>query len=174
MLKENKNLHLTELGEAVNSIMKQAFSTIVDEEFTANMEMLLDKVEEGDINWKAIVSNFYPDLEDAVEKAEKTLEKVQIADEVTDVVCEECGRKIGVACPKCGKDIVVRKTKKGRRFYGCEAGPDECDFMSWQKPSAEKCPKCGGYMVEKGSKEVCADAQCGYVQEKKKKEDEEM
>lgn len=203
VLKENKNLHLTELGEAVNSIMKQAFSTIVDEEFTANMEMLLDKVEEGDINWKAIVSNFYPDLEDAVEKAEKTLEKVQIADEVTDVVCEECGRnmvikygphgkflacpgfpdcrntkpyleKIGVACPKCGKDIVVRKTKKGRRFYGCEAGPDECDFMSWQKPSAEKCPKCGGYMVEKGSKEVCADAQCGYVQEKKKKEDEEM
>lgn len=200
VLKENKNLHLTELGEAVNTIMKQAFSTIVDEEFTANMEMLLDKVEEGDINWKAIVSNFYPDLEDAVEKAEKTLEKVQIADEVTDVICEECGRnmvvkygphgkflacpgfpdcrntkpyleKIGVACPKCGKDIVVRKTKKGRRFYGCEAGPDECDFMSWQKPSAEKCPKCGGYMVEKGNKEVCADAQCGYVQELKKKED---
>ncbi|MDE7313762.1 MAG: type I DNA topoisomerase [Eubacterium sp.] len=199
VLKENKNLHLTELGEAVNSIMKQAFSTIVDEEFTANMEMLLDKVEEGDINWKAIVSNFYPDLEDAVQKAEKTLEKVQIADEVTDVVCEECGRnmvvkygphgkflacpgfpdcrntkpyleKIGVACPKCGKDIVVRKTKKGRRFYGCEAGPDDCDFMSWQKPSAEKCPKCGGYMVEKGNKEVCADAQCGYVRELKKKE----
>lgn len=201
VLKENKNLHLTELGEAVNSIMKQAFSTIVDEEFTANMEMLLDKVEEGDINWKAIVSNFYPDLEDAVEKAEKSLEKVQIADEVTDVICEECGRnmvvkygphgkflacpgfpdcrntkpyleKIGVSCPKCGKDVVVRKTKKGRRFYGCEAGPDECDFMSWQKPIAEKCPKCGGYMVEKGNKAVCADAQCGYVRELKKKEDE--
>ncbi len=198
VLKENKNLHLTELGEAVNTIMKEAFSTIVDEEFTANMEMLLDKVEEGDISWKAIVSNFYPDLEEAVDKAEKTLEKVKIADEVTDVICEECGRnmvikygphgkflacpgfpdcrntkpyleKIGVACPKCGKDIVIRKTKKGRRFYGCEAGPDDCDFMSWQKPHAQKCPKCGGYMVEKGNKIVCADAQCGYVCECKDK-----
>ena len=197
VLKENKNLHLTELGEAVNTIMKEAFATIVDEEFTANMEMLLDKVEEGDISWRTIVSNFYPDLEEAVENAEKTLEKVQIADEVTDVICEECGRnmvvkygphgkflacpgfpdcrstkpyleKIGIACPKCGKDIVVRKTKKGRRFYGCEAGPDDCDFMSWQKPCAEKCPKCGGYMVEKGNKIVCADAQCGYVSERKK------
>ncbi len=197
VLKENKNLHLTELGEAVNTIMKEAFATIVDEEFTANMEMLLDKVEEGDICWRTIVSNFYPDLEEAVENAEKTLEKVQIADEVTDVICEECGRnmvvkygphgkflacpgfpdcrstkpyleKIGIACPKCGKDIVVRKTKKGRRFYGCEAGPDDCDFMSWQKPCAEKCPKCGGYMVEKGNKIVCADAQCGYVSERKK------
>lgn len=197
VLKENKNLFLTELGEAVNTIMKEAFTTIVDEEFTANMEMLLDKVEEGNVSWKVIVSNFYPDLEEAVQNAEKTLEKVKIADEVTDVVCEECGRnmvikygphgkflacpgfpdcrntkpyleKIGIACPKCGKDIVVRKTKKGRRFYGCEGGPDECDFMSWQKPSEEKCPKCGGYMVEKGNKIVCADAQCGYVFEKKK------
>lgn len=201
VLKENKNLHLTELGEAVNTIMKEAFASIVDEEFTANMEMLLDKVEEGDISWQTIVSNFYPDLEEAVENAEKTLEKVQIADEVTDVVCEECGRnmvikygphgkflacpgfpecrntkpyleKIGIACPKCGKDIVVRKTKKGRRFYGCEAGPDDCDFMSWQKPYPEKCPKCGGYMVEKGNKVVCADAQCGYVSDRKKKEQE--
>lgn len=195
VLKENKNLHLTELGEAVNTIMKEAFASIVDEEFTANMEMLLDKVEEGDISWKAIVSNFYPDLEEAVENAEKTLEKVQIADEVTDVICEECGRnmvikygphgkflacpgfpdcrntkpyleKIGVACPKCGKDLVVRKTKKGRRFYGCEAGPDDCDFMSWQKPSVEKCPDCGGAMVEKGNKIVCMDNQCGYVKVK--------
>lgn len=200
VLKENKNLFLTELGEAVNTIMKEAFTTIVDEEFTANMEMLLDKVEEGSVSWKVIVSNFYPDLEEAVQNAEKTLEKVKIADEVTDVVCEECGRnmvikygphgkflacpgfpdcrntkpyleKIGIACPKCGKDIVVRKTKKGRRFYGCEGGPDECDFMSWQKPSEEKCPKCGGYMVEKGNKIVCADAQCGYVFEKKKQQE---
>lgn len=197
ILKENKNLFLTELGEAVNDIMKQAFTTIVDEEFTANMEMLLDKVEEGDVDWKVIVSNFYPDLEEAVDNAEKTLEKVKIADEVTDVICEECGRnmvikygphgkflacpgfpdcrstkpyleKIGVACPKCGKDIVIRKTKKGRRFYGCEAGPEDCDFMSWQKPSKEKCPQCGGYMVEKGAKLVCADEQCGYVCDQKK------
>ncbi len=200
VLKENKNLFLTELGEAVNTIMKEAFTTIVDEEFTANMEMLLDKVEEGSVSWKVIVSNFYPDLEEAVQNAEKTLEKVKIADEVTDVICEECGRnmvvkygphgkflacpgfpdcrftkpyleKTGIACPKCGRDIVVRKTKKGRRFYGCEAGPDDCDFMSWQKPSAEKCPKCGGYMVEKGNKIVCADTQCGHVLEKKKQEE---
>lgn len=197
VLKENKNLFLTDLGEAVNTIMKEAFATIVDEAFTANMEMLLDKVEEGDVNWKVVVSNFYPDLEQAVQDAEKNLEKIQIAAEVTDVICEECGRnmvikygphgrflacpgfpecrntkpyleKIGVACPKCGKDVVIRKTKKGRRFFGCEAGPDDCDFMSWQKPCAEKCPQCGGYMVEKGNKEVCADAQCGFVREKKK------
>ncbi len=200
VLKENKNLFLTELGEAVNTIMKEAFASIVDEEFTANMEMLLDKVEEGGVSWKAIVSNFYPDLEEAVQKAEKTLEKVKIADEETDVKCEECGRnmvikygphgrflacpgfpdcrstkpyleKTGIACPKCGKDIVVRKTKKGRRFFGCEAGPDDCDFMSWQKPIAEKCPQCGGYMVEKGNKAVCADEKCGYMHEIKKQEE---
>lgn len=196
ILKENKNLYMTELGEAVNTIMKEAFTTIVDEKFTANMEMLLDDVEEGNVNWKVLVSNFYPDLEEAVKHAEKNLEKVQIAEEVSEVICEECGRnmvvkygphgkflacpgfpdcrntkpyleKIGVACPKCGKEVVVRKTKKGRRFYGCENGP-ECDFMSWQKPSEKKCPQCGGYMVEKGNKLVCADKQCGYLCEKSK------
>lgn len=199
VLKENKNLYMTELGEAVNMIMKEAFATIVDEKFTANMEMLLDDVEEGSVDWKVLVSNFYPDLEKAVENAEQNLEKVQIAEEVSDVICEECGRnmvvkygphgkflacpgfpdcrntkpyleKIGVACPKCGKDVVIRKTKKGRRFYGCENGP-ECDFMSWQKPSEKKCPRCGGYMVEKGNKLVCADKQCGYLCEKERKEE---
>lgn len=190
--KEQKNLYMTELGEAVNSIMVQAFSTIVDEHFTANMESLLDKVEEGKVQWKTVVSNFYPDLEEAVAEAEKKLEKVEIADEVTDVVCEACGRnmvvkygphgkflacpgfpdcrntkpyleKIGVPCPKCGKDVVQRKTKKGRRYYGCEDNP-ECDFMSWARPVAKRCPSCGGYMVEKGNKAVCADKQCGYVE----------
>lgn len=194
--KEQKNLYMTELGEAVNSIMVEAFGTIVDEHFTANMESLLDMVEEGKVQWKTIISNFYPDLEEAVAEAEKKLEKVEIADEVTDVICEECGRnmvikygphgkflacpgfpdcrntkpyleKIGVPCPACGKDIVLRKTKKGRRYYGCENNP-ECDFMSWAKPVAKKCPNCGGYMVEKGSKLVCADAQCGYVEAKTK------
>ena len=189
--KENKNLYLTELGDVVNSIMKQSFPSIVDVNFTANMEGLLDCVEEGTVNWKTVVSNFYPDLRDAVEKAEKELEQVKIEDEVTDVICEECGRnmvikygphgrflacpgfpdcrntkpyleKVGVTCPKCGKEIVLRKTKKGRRYYGCEDNP-ECDFMSWQKPSQEKCPECGGYMVEKGSKLVCANEHCGYV-----------
>ena len=151
--KENKNLYMTELGEVVNNIMVQAFPSIVDVNFTANMESLLDKVEEGVVNWKTVVSNFYPDLDEAVLNAEKELAKVKIEDEVTDIVCEECGRnmvikygphgrflacpgfpecrntkpyleKIGVACPKCGKDIVLRKTKKGRKYYGCENNPD--------------------------------------------------
>ncbi len=188
--KENRNLYLTELGEVVNNIMKQSFPAIVDVNFTANMEGLLDKVAEGKVEWKSVIENFYPDLDQAVKTAEKELETVKIEDEVTDVICEECGRnmvikygphgrflacpgfpecrntkpyleKIGVKCPKCGKDIVIRKTKKGRRYYGCEDNP-ECDFMSWQKPSEKKCPKCGGYMVEKGSRLVCMNAECGY------------
>jgi DNA topoisomerase-1 len=194
--KENKNLYLTELGEVVNNIMKQAFPSIVDVNFTANMESLLDKVEEGVVNWKTVVRNFYPDLEEAVQTAEKELEQVKIEDEVTDVICEECGRnmvvkygphgrflacpgfpdcrntkpyleKIGVACPKCGKEVVLRKTKKGRKYYGCEDNPD-CDFMSWQKPSGQKCPKCGNILLEKGNKLVCMDETCGYVENRKK------
>ncbi len=194
--KENKNLYMTELGEVVDNIMKQSFTSIVDVNFTAYMEGLLDMIAEGKVEWKSVISNFYPDLNEAVEKAEKELETVKIEDEVTDVVCEECGRnmvikygphgkflacpgfpecrntkpyleKIGVACPKCGKDIVLRKTKKGRRYYGCEDNP-ECDFMSWQKPSEEKCPKCGSYMVEKGNKLVCGNEQCGFVKNKEK------
>ena len=194
VVKENKNLYITELGEVVNSIMKESFPTIVDEHFTANMESLLDKVEEGAINWKTVVSNFYPDLEEAVNTAEKELEKIQIEDEVTDVICEECGRnmvvkygphgkflacpgfpdcrntkpyleKIGVPCPWCGKEVVLKKTKKGRKYYGCEDNPN-CEFMSWQRPSLKKCPRCGGYMVEKGNKLACADAQCGYSESK--------
>ena len=189
--KEAKNLYITEIGEVVNNIMKQSFPSIVDVNFTANMEGLLDMVEEGKVEWKEIIRNFYPDLDEAVKKAEKELESVKIEDEVTDVICEECGRnmvikygphgkflacpgfpecrntkpyleKIGVPCPICGKDVVVRKTKKGRRYYGCEDNP-ECEFMSWQKPSTEKCPECGGYMVEKGNKLVCANEKCGYV-----------
>ena len=196
--KENKNLYMTELGEVVNNIMVQEFPSIVDVNFTANMESLLDKVEEGVVNWKTVVSNFYPDLDEAVLNAEKELAKVKIEDEVTDIVCEECGRnmvikygphgrflacpgfpecrntkpyleKIGVACPKCGKDIVLRKTKKGRKYYGCENNPD-CDFMSWQKPSKEKCPKCGGIMVEKGNKLLCINEACGYIENKSQKE----
>lgn len=192
--RENKNLYLTELGEVVNNMMKKAFPSIVETDFTANLEGLLDCVEEGTVNWKTVVENFYPDLEAAVQAAEKELEQVKIEDEVTDVVCEECGRhmvikygphgrflacpgfpecrntkpyleKIGVPCPKCGKDVVLRKTKKGRKYYGCENNP-ECDFMSWQKPSREVCPECGGYMVEKGNKLACANETCGFVKKK--------
>ena len=189
--KEAKNLYLTEIGEVVNNMMKQSFPSIVDVNFTANMEGLLDMVEEGKVEWKEVIRNFYPDLDEAVKTAEKELESVKIEDEVTDVICEECGRnmvikygphgkflacpgfpecrntkpyleKIGVACPVCGKEVVIRKTKKGRKYYGCENNP-ECEFMSWQKPSKEKCPECGSYMVEKGNKLVCANEKCGYV-----------
>lgn len=192
--KENKNLYVTELGEAVNDIMKKAFPTIVDVNFTANMESLLDGVGDGKVKWKEVIRNFYPDLDEAVKAAEKELENVKIEDEVSDVICEKCGRnmvikygphgkflgcpgfpecrntkpyfeKIGVACPKCGKDIVLKKTKKGRRYFGCEDNPN-CDFMSWQKPVSKKCPKCGGYMIEKGNKIVCADENCGYIEAK--------
>lgn len=195
--KEQKNLYITELGEVVNNIMKKSFASIVDVNFTAYMEGLLDRVEDGSVKWKTVVRNFYPDLHETVEQAQKELEQVKIEDEVTDVICEECGRnmvvkygphgkflacpgfpdcrntkpyyeKIGVMCPKCGDDIVIKKTKKGRRYYGCINNP-ECDFMSWQKPSEKKCPKCGGAMVEKGNKIVCMDEQCGYVEAKEKK-----
>ena len=89
MVKENKNLYVTELGEVVNDMMKEAFPSIVDDHFTANMESLLDSIEDGQVNWKTVVANFYPDLDEAVNQAEKELEKVQIQDEVTDVVCEQ-------------------------------------------------------------------------------------
>lgn len=192
VVKENKNIYVTELGEVVNSMMKEAFPSIVNVNFTANMEALLDGVEEGSVKWKTIVENFYPDLDEAVKNAEKELAEITIADEVSDEVCELCGRqmvikygphgrflacpgfpdcrntkpyfeKIGVPCPKCGKDIVLKKTKKGRKYYGCIDNPD-CDFMVWQKPSGENCPQCGSPLLEKGNKLVCMEEQCGYVQ----------
>ena len=199
--KENKNLYLTELGEVVDHIMKQSFPSIVDVNFTANMEGLLDGVAEGKVSWKTIIENFYPDLEEAVEKAQEELKEVKIEDEVTDVICDQCGRnmvikygphgkflacpgfpecrntkpyleKIGVKCPLCGKEVVLRKTKKGRKYYGCENNP-ECEFMSWQKPSGKSCPRCGSYMVEKGNKLRCSNDQCGYVENKENSEKEE-
>ena len=124
-----------------------------------------------------------------MDEAEGQLEKVDVGDEVTDVICENCGRnmvikygphgrflacpgfpeckntmpyyeKTGVSCPKCGQDVVIRQTKKGRRFYGCINS--ECDFMSWQKPSDKRCPKCGSYMTERGGRLVCSEKTCGY------------
>lgn len=189
--KEQKNLYVTELGRAVDDAMIKAFPQIVDVNFTANMESLLDGVADGDVKWKEIIKNFYPDLKESVDSAEKELENVKIEDEVTDVICDKCGRnmvikygphgkflgcpgfpechntkpyleKIGVKCPKCGKDIILKKTKKGRMFYGCEGYP-ECDFMTWQRPSDKKCPKCGGYMLIKGNRLVCGDENCGYI-----------
>ena len=190
VIKDERNLFVSELGEIVNKIMVESFPEIVDKTFTANMESLLDGVEAGEVEWKSIIRNFYPDLMKEVHKAEDELQKVEIKDEETDVICDKCGRhmvikygphgrflacpgfpecrntkpyleKIGVVCPKCGKDIVIRKTKKGRKFYGCEDYPD-CDFMSWQKPVSKKCPRCGKYMVIRGKKIVCSDPECGY------------
>ena len=188
--KEQKNLYITELGQAVNGIMETAFPEIIDIEFTANMESLLDSIGDGNVEWKVVVRNFYPDLENEIKHASENLEKIKIADETTDEVCEECGanmvikygaygkflacpnfpncrntkpyfERIGVNCPKCGSDIVKRNTKKGRPFYGCINYP-ECDFMSWNKLSQKACPKCGKYMVYKGKKLVCSENECGY------------
>ena len=194
--KENKSLYITELGQAVNKMMIDAFPQIVDVNFTSNMEALLDGIADGQVKWKTVIENFYPDLNEAVLAAEKEMEKIQVQDEVTDEICDNCGRnmvikygphgkflacpgfpeckntkpyyeKIGVACPKCGKDIVLKRTRKGRMFYGCIDNPD-CDFMSWAKPVSEKCPKCGSLMVAKSSKVTCTNTDCGYVGELKK------
>lgn len=198
VVKEDKNLFVTEMGEAVNKIMVEAFPSVVDVRFTANLEMLLDNVEEGEIAWKTIVRNFYPDLDEAVKKAEEELSKVEIKDEVSDVKCDQCGRmmvikygphgkflacpgfpecrntkpyleKIGIKCPVCGKDIVIRKTKKGRPFYGCEAGT-ECSFISWQRPVDVKCEKCGSLMVRKGNKLMCMNEECKHIQDPPKED----
>ncbi|MCR4934747.1 MAG: type I DNA topoisomerase [Lachnospiraceae bacterium] len=194
VVKEGKNIFVTELGEVVNKMMEDAFASIVDVNFTANMETLLDGIEEGTIKWKTVVKNFYPDLSSAVDAAEKELSEVKVADEVSDEVCSVCGRnmvikygphgkflacpgfpecrntmpyfeKIGVPCPKCGKDIVIRKTKKGRRYYGCIAIPD-CDFMVWQKPVDKKCEKCGSIYTQRGNKLVCSNPECGNTIDK--------
>ncbi len=188
--KEQKNLYITELGEVVNGIMLQAFPQIVDLSFTANMETLLDGVAEGTVEWKTIVRNFYPDLEEEVQNAGKELEHVRIEDQVTDVICENCGRnmvikygphgkflacpgfpecrntrpfyeKIGVKCPECGSELVLKRTRRGRRYFGCEKNP-ECGFMSWDRPSDRRCPVCGRYMIQKGNRLVCSDAACGH------------
>ena len=167
----------------------------MDPAFTANLESLLDGVAEGEVRWKTIIENFYPDLDAAVRKANEELEKVEIKDEESDEICEKCGRrmvikygphgkflacpgfpecrntkpyfeKIGVACPKCGQDIVIKMTKKGRKYYGCLGNP-ECDFMTWNRPSGEKCPQCGSILLEKGNKLVCYNEECGYMTDKK-------
>ncbi len=198
IVKEGKNLFVSELGETVNNIMREAFPQIVDVDFTANMETLLDGVEEGKYKWKSVISNFYPDLSKAVAKAEEEIEKVEIRDELSGENCELCGRpmyikfgphgrfqacsgfpecrftkpyfeKIGVECPKCGKDVVIKATRKGRRYYGCIDNPN-CDFMVWQRPSGKNCPKCGQAMLIKGSKLVCMNDECGHSEDRPKED----
>lgn len=204
--KEAKNLFPTELGEMVDEIMKTYFPDIVDIDFTANMEKRLDDVEMGKEEWKQIIRDFYPDFKKSVENAAEKLEKIEIKDEETDIVCEKCGRNMvikygrygkflacpgfpecqnakpyfeeaGVNCPECGGKVLIKKTKKGRIYYGCEHNGDGCDFMSWNKPTGEKCPECGAFLEEKGRKNpkiVCSNEKCGYMKEKPvEKENEE-
>lgn len=195
--KENKNLFITELGEIVNKIMNDAFPEIVDANFTATMEGLLDRVEEGKLEWKNVVRNFYPDLEREVKRETENLSKIEIEDEVTEEICPNCGKnlvikygphgrflacpgfpdcrftmpyfeKTGVSCPLCGGAVLLKKSQKGRTFYACEKSPD-CEFISWQKPSEVKCEICGTYTVEKGDKLVCTDKTCRHIMENKSK-----
>ncbi len=201
--KEAKNLFPTELGEMVNEIMKGYFPDIVDIDFTAHMEERLDDVEMGKEEWKQILRDFYPDFKASVDNAAEKLEKIEIKDEVSDVVCEKCGRNMvikygrygkflacpgfpecqnakpyfeeaGVNCPECGGRVLIKKTKKGRVYYGCEHNPEECGFMSWNKPTGEKCPNCGSFLEEKGRKNpkiVCSNEKCGFMKEKPVDED---
>ncbi|MBQ5951372.1 MAG: type I DNA topoisomerase [Lachnospiraceae bacterium] len=163
--KDGRNLFITELGEAVNDVMLQAFPHIVDRKFTAEMESELDGVEEGKVPWKQVIRGFYPSLKEDVARADEMISHIDIQDEVSDVTCELCGRKMvykygphgkflacpgfpdcrntkpyyeptDSVCPKCGGEILIKKTMKGRRYYGCSNYP-ECDYMSWQKPSAD-------------------------------------
>lgn len=202
--KEDKLFYTTELGEVVNSIITKNFGAIINTDFTADMEATLDKVESGEIEWKQILRDFYPLLKDLIDKAESNVENVKIEDEVTDVICEECGRNMvikygrfgkflacpgfpdcrntkplfedtGVKCPKCGGKVYVKKTKKGRKYYGCENNPD-CDLMLWNKPTGEVCPDCGSPLVEKGTKTkriTCSNNECGYSKEIKEEETED-
>ena len=203
--KEAKNLFPTELGEMVDEIMKTYFPDIVDIDFTANMEKRLDDVEMGKEEWKQTIRDFYPDFKKSVENAAEKLEKIEIKDEETDIVCEKCGRNMvikygrygkflacpgfpecqnakpyfeeaGVNCPECGGKVLIKKTKKGRIYYGCEHNGDGCDFMSWNKPTGEKCPECGAFLEEKGRKNpkiVCSNEKCGYMKEKPVEEENE-
>ena len=179
--KEKKALFVTELGSIVNRIISEYFESVVDIRFTAQMEESLDNVEEGKKEWRQVIGSFYVDFAPLVEKAMAELEKVKLEDEVTDVICEKCGRNmvlkfgkfgkfyacpgipecanakpyfeaIEAFCPKCGGQIQIKKTKKGRVYYGCENAP-ECDFMSWDKPSNQQCPKCGELLYEKRGKQ---------------------
>lgn len=179
--REKKRLFPTELGVMVTSLMEDYFSDIVDTEFTAGMESRLDQVEEGSLDWKQVLRDFYPSFLHSLEIAEKEIDKIEIQDEVSDVVCENCGAlmvyKMGrfgrflacphfpacrntkpvltyldAPCPKCGKRLLEKVSRKNRKFYGCEGYP-ECDFVSWDKPVSEKCPRCGSYMVEKRNRQ---------------------
>lgn len=192
--KEGKQLLPTELGEIVISLLKENFSDIVNLEFTANFEEKLDEIEDGSVPWRRVIHDFYTPFAKSLEEAEEKIGKVQIEDKVSDEICENCGRnmvikmgrygkflacpgfpecrntkplleQIEAKCPKCENSLVVRRSKKGRKFYGCGTYP-ECDFVSWELPAPEPCPQCGGMMVIKSSKQgkryACINPECRY------------
>ncbi|MCD8215423.1 MAG: type I DNA topoisomerase [Clostridiales bacterium] len=196
--KENKLFYPTELGEVVNEILKNNFGDIVNVDFTAKMEEQLDEVEEGKHEWKQILRDFYPHFEELLDEAMEKQSDVSVKEEETDIICDNCGRNMvikfgkygkflacpgfpecrntkpyyedsGVKCPKCGGKVYIKKSKKGRKFYGCEHNP-ECDFISWNKPTGGLCPVCGSPLVEKGTKTkktACSSPECGYTEEVK-------
>lgn len=178
--RNKKVLEPTELGFIVNNIVSEYFKEIVDIEFTAEMEDNLDRVEEGKVQWKEIVDNFFKPLKKSIEIAEKEIAKITIEDKVSDVKCDKCGRfmvikqgrfgdflacpgypecqntkpitkEVEAPCPKCGGKILEKRSKKGKTFYGCGNYP-ACDFVSWHEPTTERCPDCGEVMVKRYSK----------------------
>ncbi len=203
--KEQKVLYPTELGEIVNELLEANFKDVIDVNFTANMEDLLDKVGDGNYKWKQILRDFYPDFKVKLDEAEEKISKIEIKDEVSDVICTECGANMvikygkygkflacpsfpecrntkplledsGSKCPSCDGIVYIKKTKKGRKYFGCENNP-ECEFISWYKPIGEDCPKCKSYLVIKGNKTqkiACSSEQCDYTREVEvvKEEDE--
>jgi len=199
--KENKVLYPTELGEIVNEIMNDYFKDIVNADFTARMEDDLDRVELGELEWKHIVRDFYPPFEEKIQEAEEQIGEIEVKDQESDVLCEHCGRNMviklgrfgkflacpgfpdcrnakpifedaGVPCPLCSNKVVIKKSKKGRNYYGCEKNP-ECEFISWNLPTGEACPDCGAFLVEKGRKKrVIACSVCNYATEAPEKEEE--
>ncbi|MBQ4543055.1 MAG: type I DNA topoisomerase, partial [Clostridia bacterium] len=187
--RKGKILHPTELGTVVTDLMVQHFNDIVDIDFTANMEKRLDDVETGAVDWVKIISDFYGPFMDTLKLAEKEIGNIEIKDEVSDVPCDKCGRMMvykmgrfgkflacpgfpecrnakpivketGATCPKCGGKILVKKSKKGKEYYGCENNP-RCDFMTWDKPLDKKCEKCGSIMFQKNfrgrKKQYCSN-----------------
>ncbi|MDK2798591.1 MAG: topoisomerase [Clostridiales bacterium] len=192
--REKKQLKPTELGKIITDIMKSHFKDIVDIEFTANMEQQLDEIEEGKKDWVALLREFYQPFSITLKEAEDEIGDVEIQDEVTDEKCEKCGRNMvikhgrygkflacpgfpecrnakpileeaGVICPLCNGKVYIKKTRKGKKYYGCENNP-KCEFMSWDEPLKEPCPQCGGVLVKKVSKKSskvqCLNKDCGY------------
>jgi len=195
IVRESKQLYPTELGVIVVDLLKKHFRDIIDITFTAGMEEKLDSIEEGDLDWVKVLGSFYDPFIGTLEKAEDEIGHVQVADEVTEEICEQCGRNMvikmgrfgkflacpgfpecrntkplleptGVPCPRCQGEIVIRRSKKGRKFYGCSSYP-QCDFVTWDPPSKTRCPECGDLMVEKkgAGKAVvlkCINSGCGH------------